>query len=76
MAASDQMRRVFLDNVPVNVSESTTPANIIRAGGQIPKERDLVKEYSDGTTEIFPPNRRIQTSDGDSFKAQLTAIEG
>ena len=76
MAASDQMRRVLVDNVPINVPEYTTPSKIIQLSGQNPKERDLVKEYGDGTTDIFPSNRRIHTSDGDSFKAQLTAIEG
>jgi len=76
MATSDQMRRVIVDNVPINVPEYTTPANIIRAGGQNPKERDLVARYSDGTANIIPSNKRIQTRDGDEFVAQLTAIEG
>ena len=75
MAASDQMRRVIVDNVPINVPEYTTPSKIIQLIGQNPKERDLVKEYGDGTTDIFPSNRMINTRDGDSIKAQITAIE-
>ena len=76
MAKSDQMRRVYIDDIPLNVPETTSPQNLIQLAGQNPGDRDLVYKDPDGSTEILPKRRIIKPKNGERFESQITAREG
>ena len=69
-------RRVIVDGMPIEVTEESSPADIIAAAGRNPSTYALVMDDGRGGSQLVPVNRRIELKDGQRFESQLSGIGG
>jgi len=76
MSFSDALRKIYVDDRPLEVPENVLASEIIQRSGLNPHSRALVKAYNDGSTEILPAYRKPVLKDGDRFETQVIAEGG
>ena len=76
MSFSDELRRIYVDDRPVEVPDNSFTNELIQRAGQNPATRSLVKAYPDGSTQIMPAYGKPILRDGDRFETQVIAEGG
>ena len=68
--------RIYVDDLPVQVAEEVTAAEILQAVGKNPQNYSLVTQDEQGNGQMVPSARRIKPVEGQPFEANLPAIGG
>jgi len=69
-------KRIYVDGVPVDVAENTTPTKLVSKVGKDPNTTSLVVAGNNGTVKHLPKGRGIQVRDGQRFETSITGIGG
>ena len=72
----DRLRRVFVNDRPVDVPANTRGADIIEAAGQDPSRHTLMTSGPGGKPQVLPGERRIEPVNGQQYETVLPAVGG
>ena len=69
-------RRVYVDEIPVEIDENAMPEDILEAVRKNPDNYQLTTVDQAGNNQLLPSGQRIATEDGQVFETNLAGYGG